>query len=115
LTTVRGAGFAVAIAMGIVLGAWYLFTMLRLVFFGPLREPHHEGHAVEDLNGRELATILPVMGLCVLLGVWPQPVLDATKADVGVVARIAEQARRRVNAPASGVASVPQAIEGSGR
>ena len=30
---------------GIVLGAWYLFTMLMHVFFGPLHEPHHDGEA----------------------------------------------------------------------
>jgi NADH-quinone oxidoreductase subunit M len=107
LTTVRGAGFAVVLAIGIVLGAWYLFTMLQRVFFGPLREPHHEGHAVADLDGRELATIVPVMALCVLLGVWPQPVIDATRADIGVVARIAEQARRRATTP---VAPAPPAV-----
>jgi NADH-quinone oxidoreductase subunit M len=95
LTSVNGAGFAVVLAVGIVLGAWYLFTMLMRVFFGPLREPQHEGHAVSDLDGRELATIVPVMGLCLLLGVWPQPVLDAARADVGIVVRIADQAKRR--------------------
>ena len=38
-------------ATGVVLGAWYLLTMLRRVFFGPYKEPHHEGRAVGDLNG----------------------------------------------------------------
>lgn len=111
LTSVSGAGFAVALAVGIVLGAWYLFTMLMRVFFGPLREPHYEGHAVSDLDGRELATIVPVVALCVLLGVWPQPVLDATRADVGVVVRIAEQAKRRASDRAAGIASAPRERE----
>jgi NADH-quinone oxidoreductase subunit M len=95
---VSGYGFAIVMAIGIVLGAWYLFTMLMRVFFGPLREPHHEGHPVADLDGRELATIVPVMGLCLLLGVWPQPILDTIRADIGVVARIADQAKRRATA-----------------
>jgi NADH-quinone oxidoreductase subunit M len=103
---ISGYGFAVVLAIGIVLGAWYLFTMLQRVFFGPLREPAHHGHDIADLDGRELATILPVMGLCVLLGVWPQPVLDASKADIGVVARIADGAKNR--ATASGVAAAPR-------
>src|SRR5260370_40896888 len=30
--------FGAAGAAGIVLGAWYLFTMLKNVFFGPLKE-----------------------------------------------------------------------------
>jgi NADH-quinone oxidoreductase subunit M len=93
--SVSGFGFAVVVAVGIVLGAWYLFTMLRRVFFGPLREPEHDGHPVTDLTGREWATILPVAALCVVLGVWPQPVLDAARADIDVVAGIAAKARVR--------------------
>jgi NADH-quinone oxidoreductase subunit M len=93
--TISGYGFAVVLAIGIVLGAWYLFTMLMRVFFGPLREPDTHGHPVGDLDGRELATILPVMGLCLFLGVWPQPVLDAIRPDVDVVVRIVDQAKRR--------------------
>jgi NADH-quinone oxidoreductase subunit M len=94
-TSVSGYGFAVVLAVGIVLGAWYLFTMLMRVFFGPLREPDTHGHHVDDLNGRELATIVPIMSLCILLGIWPQPVLDTMRADVGVVATIADQAKVR--------------------
>jgi NADH-quinone oxidoreductase subunit M len=79
---------AVAVA-GIVLGAWYLLTMLRRVFFGPVKEPHLEGHGpVGDLNLRELAALLPIAAACVALGVYPQPVLDASRRDVEVVANI---------------------------
>jgi NADH-quinone oxidoreductase subunit M len=73
---------------GIILGAWYLFTMLRLVFFGTLKEPEHEGHHITDLNGREIATLAPILLCCLLLGVYPQPVIDTVKPDVEVVARI---------------------------
>src|SRR5262249_21146159 len=89
--------FAVVIAIGIVLGLWYLMTMLRDVFFGPLKEPHHEGHAVGDLNGRELAALLPIGALCLLLGLWPQPVIDASRAGVNIVAKMADQARARAS------------------
>jgi NADH-quinone oxidoreductase subunit M len=103
--SVSGSGFAVVIAIGIVLGAWYLFTLLRRVFFGPVREPEHEGHHVSDLTGREWATVAPVAVLCLVLGLWPQPVLDAARADIGVVARIADKARDRT----SGAATVAEA------
>jgi NADH-quinone oxidoreductase subunit M len=92
---ISGYGFAVVLAIGIVLGAWYLFTMLMRVFFGPLKEPDTHGHHVDDLNGRELAAIVPIMGLCLLLGLWPQPVLETMRADVGVVAKIADHAKQR--------------------
>jgi NADH-quinone oxidoreductase subunit M len=93
--SVSGTGFAVVIAVGIVLGAWYLLTMLQRVFFGPLREPEHEGHAVGDLNARELLTIVPVAALCLLIGLYPQPVLDAARPEIDVVARFADKARER--------------------
>jgi NADH-quinone oxidoreductase subunit M len=93
--SVRGTTFAAVIAVSIVLGAWYLMTMLRDVFFGPLREPHHDGPAVSDLNGRELAALVPIAVLCLFIGLCPQPVIEAARADVNVVAKIAERARAR--------------------
>ena len=54
-----------------MLGAWYMLTLLRRVFFGPLQEPHHEGHGrVADLNGRELAALVPIALACLVLGVY---------------------------------------------
>jgi NADH-quinone oxidoreductase subunit M len=80
-------GLALLGTAGIVLGAWYLLSMVRLVFFGPLKEPQHQGHGPSgDLNGREACALVPIMVLCVLLGVFPQPVLDTSKADLRLVA-----------------------------
>jgi NADH-quinone oxidoreductase subunit M len=92
-----GLWFAAIGAAGIVLGAWYLFTMLQRVFFGPLREPHHDPNhgPVTDLNLREMAIILPVIAACLWIGLNPQSLLDATKRDVAVVSRIADDARAR--------------------
>jgi NADH-quinone oxidoreductase subunit M len=84
-------------AAGIVLGAWYLFTMLQKVFFGPLKEPHHDPNhgPVTDLNLRELATLVPVLAACLVIGIRPQPMIDAMKRDVAVVTRISDDARNR--------------------
>jgi NADH-quinone oxidoreductase subunit M len=83
---------------GVVLGAWYMLTLVMRVFFGPLREPGHEGHPVGDLDGRELAALVPLAVLCVALGVYPKPVLDTSRGDVRVVAGIYERARLRATA-----------------
>jgi NADH-quinone oxidoreductase subunit M len=94
---------------GIILGAWYLFTLTRAILFGPLREPHPaheppvtagsgetaEPHAVKDMDGRELAIILPLAALCLFLGLYPQPVLKTAEADLHRVADIAERSRYR--------------------
>jgi NADH-quinone oxidoreductase subunit M len=92
---VSGAVMCALGATGVVLGAWYLLTMLRRVFFGPYKEPHHEGGPVHDLNGRELAALVPIGVLCIALGVYPQPFFGAADRELKVVAGIADDARAR--------------------
>ena len=95
-TQVRGTLLAGLAAVGVLLGAWYMLTMVRQIFFGPLKEPHHDGHGViSDLNGRELATLLPIAVLCLALGVYPKPFFDTVRPEIQVVAGIAERARQR--------------------
>ena len=99
---------------GIVLGAWYLLNLLRSVFFGQVKEPAHEGHAITDMNGREWAALGPIMALCVLLGVWPQPVIDSARPDIRVITTILE------NRPGTAQASADtndgtSAVDASGR
>jgi NADH-quinone oxidoreductase subunit M len=91
--------YAVVGASGIVLGAWYLFTMLRRVFFGPFHEPSvtsHDAHSLSaDLNPREVLLMAPIVVLCVAIGVFPQPILDASQRDLNVIVDIAERAQAR--------------------
>jgi NADH-quinone oxidoreductase subunit M len=87
-------------ATGIVLGAWYLLTMLLRVFFGPVKEPVVLGeqgarHPVMDLNLRELAALAPIACFCLVIGVYPQPVLDAARRDINRVAHYVDQAQER--------------------
>jgi NADH-quinone oxidoreductase subunit M len=83
-------------ACGMVFGALYLLTMLRRVFFGEVKEPHHDGPGpVPDLNGRELAALIPIAVVCVVLGLYPKPFLDSVRADVRAVAKAADEARQR--------------------
>src|SRR5207302_4283689 len=54
--------FAILGSAGIVLGAWYMLSMVKQVFFGPLKEPGHEGHEpVSDVTPREWAALAPIM------------------------------------------------------
>jgi NADH-quinone oxidoreductase subunit M len=100
-----GPVLAVVGASGIVLGAWYLLTMLQRVFFGPVKEPEHEGHGpVKDLSWRELAALVPIALLCVAIGVYPQGVQNASQRDLEVVAGIAENAKAiHPNEPTAGM------------
>ena len=86
------AALAVLGAAGILLGAWYLLTLLKLVFFGPLKEPDHEGHgSILDLDRREVFTLAPIMALCLLLGLYPQPVIDVARQDLDIVVAIVKK------------------------
>lgn len=82
-------------ASGMILGAWYLFTVLKKVLFGPLHEPHHDGpHAeVKDLSPREWGLMLPLVLLCVAIGVYPYPVLESSEKDMKRVVAIVNKAR----------------------
>jgi NADH-quinone oxidoreductase subunit M len=78
---------------GIVLGAWYLLTLVWRMFAGPEKEPKHEGHGpVKDLNFRELAALTPIALLCIFLGVYPQPVIQTSERELKLIARLVDQA-----------------------
>ena len=62
---------------GVVLGAWYMLWMVQRVFFGPIREPHHDGgEPVRDLGGREIAALAPLCVFIVWIGLHPGFFLD---------------------------------------
>jgi NADH-quinone oxidoreductase subunit M len=50
--------------------------MIQRAFYGPAKA---EG-PLRGLGGRELAMMLGLIGLLLLLGVYPQPVLDTSAA-----------------------------------
>jgi NADH-quinone oxidoreductase subunit M len=94
--SVSGPVLASVSAFGLLLGAWYLLTLLKCVFFGEVKEPHYDGHgSAPDLNLRELGALVPIAAMCLAIGLCPQPLLNAAKPDIQVVARIADAARDR--------------------
>jgi NADH-quinone oxidoreductase subunit M len=98
-------------ASGMVLGAWYLFTMLRKLLFGKLEEPAHEGHTIKDLSPREWGLLAPLMVLCVVLGVYPSLVLKASAADMDRIAAITSRARERAGLSVATRGEVPARAE----
>ncbi len=89
---------AVLGATGMILGACYLLWMLRKVVFGPLREPHAQGHeagsphtaepdhpAIRPVGWYEMAGLVPLMVLIVLIGTVPGPFLARIRPAVAVI------------------------------
>ncbi|HXJ36429.1 MAG TPA: NADH-quinone oxidoreductase subunit M [Candidatus Eisenbacteria bacterium] len=87
---------------GLVLGALYLLWMYQRVIFGPV--VHDENRRLTDLSGREIAVIVPVIALCVAMGLYPAPFLSRIEPSVDhilndYVHRQAPVATRLVQAP----------------
>jgi NADH-quinone oxidoreductase subunit M len=81
-------GYTVIATFGIILGAWYLLNMLRLALFGTASKKMSSHHDVPDLNGRELAALVPIMAFCLIIGVFPQPFLRVMQPEVDAIAAI---------------------------
>ena len=92
-----GYGLAVAGAAGIFLSAWYTFTMIRRVFFGPVKAPELVAQQTTDLTGRETMAFSLLAVVILALGLYPQPVLDTIKGDVGMIVEQIKPARVRAN------------------
>jgi NADH-quinone oxidoreductase subunit M len=78
----------------VIFGAVYMLYMVGKVVWGPLKEPHdhghdgphahQHGHAISDLNAREILALAPIAVVCLAIGVQPWPLLDAIEPSVRV-------------------------------
>lgn len=73
--TVHYRVISVLAVSGVVLGAWYMLSLIMRVFFGPLRERKHGG-PIPDLKLREVAALVPLCVAIVWIGVYPKFFLD---------------------------------------
>ncbi len=68
---IANKAWAIWAVPGVVLAAAYLLWLYQRVFFGTVTNPKNE--KLLDLNGRELATFVPLMIMAVWIGVYPKP------------------------------------------
>ena len=91
--------FAVVAAVAVVLSALYLLWSFQRIMHGPPRE----GVRHPDLSLREYAILVPLVGVIVLLGLYPKPLLDRIEPSVDDAARAVRQDPR----PAAVLSEVP--------
>jgi NADH-quinone oxidoreductase subunit M len=60
-------------ATGMILGAAYMLWAVQRVFFGPAEG---ENKTMEDLDGKELLGLIPLLAAAVIMGLRPGPFLD---------------------------------------
>jgi NADH-quinone oxidoreductase subunit M len=71
---------ALLIATGVVLGASYALWLYRRVVFGDI--VHEDVKTLQEMDGRELATFIPVILLVLWLGIFPKHYFTAMDASV---------------------------------
>jgi len=71
----QGILFAVFAALTMVMGAIYMLSVYQKVMLG---ETNTLTATFTDIKGVELAVLIPLAALVILLGVYPQPILDLT-------------------------------------
>lgn len=104
---VLGPWYAFFAGFGVIIAAIYLLFLVGKICFGPLVEPKgHDDHGPlpADLTGREIWTLMPLAILCLLLGLFPSPVMDLLEPSVTLTVET-------VRAAAEGRVSLPVGVQ----
>jgi NADH-quinone oxidoreductase subunit M len=69
--------FAGIAALGVIMAAIYILYMFQRIFLGPegsiVEEVKKHGHALRDLNWREIVTVVPLLVFIFWIGLYPKP------------------------------------------
>ncbi len=65
--------FAILAAIGIILGAVYMLWMYQRVIYGEVT--HEANRQLKDMNGREIALMIPIVVLMFWIGIYPNTFL----------------------------------------
>jgi NADH-quinone oxidoreductase subunit M len=69
--------FAGVAALGVIMSAIYILYMFQKIFLGPegsiVEEVKKHGHALRDLNWREITTVVPILIMIFWIGLYPKP------------------------------------------
>ena len=71
--------------VGIVLTAGYMLWTLQRLFLGPLPE---RWKSLPDINGRELFTLVPLAVIVIVLGIYPNPMINLMSTAVNTLVAV---------------------------
>ncbi len=74
---IGNTAYAIVSALGVIMAAVYILYMFQKMFLGPqgeiVEEVKKHGHALRDLNLREIVTIVPILIFIFWIGLYPKP------------------------------------------
>jgi NADH-quinone oxidoreductase subunit M len=100
--------FALLAATGVIFAAYYMLPMVQKVAFNALSRPGNR--SIPDLNGRELAVLLPLVALILWLGLYPKPVMDRMEPAAIEVLRLAQDRGRIIPDLAAPAQRAPRGV-----
>ncbi len=104
LGTFRTHPWIAAVATtGVIFAACYMLPMVQRVLFNRLERD--ENRSLRDVNGRERLILAPLLVLILLMGVWPGPFLNRTRASVEALIEHVEARTAVVQVDAAGDAA----------
>jgi NADH-quinone oxidoreductase subunit M len=69
--------FAIIASVGIVLGAAYILWMYQRTMF---QQANEKWLGLKDLSAREIITLVPLVGMAIWIGIYPEPFLNLLHA-----------------------------------
>ncbi|MFI4861017.1 MAG: NuoM family protein [Phycisphaerales bacterium JB063] len=89
-TPILGPWYAIIAGTGVILAAIYLLYLVGKIVFGPVLLPHWEdtgetgigGKFEHDLSYRETMTVAPLAVACLVIGLFPFPILRSLEPSV---------------------------------
>lgn len=90
----EAVGYPILIGLattGVILAAVYLLWMVYRTFFGAI--DHEENRTMVDMNGREVALMLPLAVLMLVLGFAPNPFLQKSEPAAEYLLNVVEEKR----------------------
>lgn len=78
----NGIIFGGLATLGMILAAIYLLYMVGKVVFGPKLIPSDHHGPIKDLDFREILTLAPIAVVCLILGLYPYPVLKSLESPI---------------------------------
>ncbi|MFZ4855119.1 MAG: NADH-quinone oxidoreductase subunit M [Desulfuromonadaceae bacterium] len=106
--------FTVVATSGVILSAVYMLWVFQRVMFGELDNPKNQ--KLPDLNGREIAIMVPLVVMIFVMGLYPKPFID--KMDPAIKKLVAQARITPVNAqmmPAASQMQMPAGHQGAGQ